>query len=296
MSRKSFTVTYVCRRQVLRTLRRADTLGWGGLSIGGSENATTLNRKRAPKNRSRSTVDKAVQYPYHYYRQLRYSTIGNTSEPSVSIGIALMYIRGWFQKRKPIEFISLLAVVIAVADMFFADVTWVTVALLGIAIVPWTFSLEHIHKYIESFELPGGTKVALRKASEEAQGIELEESPDDSDVAAFIEVIRENPNLTLVGLRIELERRLRMLARRYGLSQDKQYTSVRKIQNLLFDKGALKPEEVALLNDLWPTLNRAAHAEHIDIEAQNWAIQAADPLIRNLDARIDKINRPEFLD
>ncbi|WP_290952182.1 hypothetical protein [Hyphomonas sp.] len=179
----------------------------------------------------------------------------------------------------------------ALADLIWVDVTWVTVALLSIAAVPWVFSLEKLPQYISSFELPGGTKVELRSASEEAKGIILEEPIETTDVDSFIEVIRQNPDLTLVGLRLEIERRLRTLFHKLELDAGRQHMSIRHLQASLKEAGMLTQQEASLLNDLWPVLNRAAHAQTIDGDSQDWAISAAKPLINNLDARIDRLVR-----
>ena len=193
--------------------------------------------------------------------------------------------------RRPFEFVSVIAIVVALVDLFWVDVTWVTVALLGIATAPWVFSLEKLPKYISSFELPGGAKVELRDASEEAKGIELEEPIETADVDSFIEVIRQNPDLTLVGLRLEIERRLRTLSHKLGLDTDQRYVSIRRLQASLREAGMLTQQEASLLNDLWPVLNRAAHAQSIDSDSQGWAISAAKPLINNLDVRIDRLDK-----
>lgn len=192
------------------------------------------------------------------------------------------------QNRKPVEFISALAALIAVLDILWLDVTWISVTLLGIAVAPWVFSFERIHQYVDKIELPGGTKVALRHASEEAEAIELEPSGKTSDVDAFLETIEENPNLTLAGIRIELERRLRLLANLMNIQKSNSHTSARRLQQSLLNVNGITKQEYSLLADLWPILNRAVHAQNIDAESQHWAISAARPLINNLDARIDK--------
>jgi len=192
--------------------------------------------------------------------------------------------------------LSFLTATIALLDVLWLDVTWVTVALLGIAVSPWLFSLERLHRYIKTVELPGGLKLALRDASLEAENIELEQPTESLEIEVFLETIQQNPNLTLVGIRLELERLLRQYARKVQIYEANKFVNIRRIMETLLEAGHLKYQEYSLLQDLWPTLNRAAHSEHVDTEAQAWAISAARPLINNLEARLSKLENSQNSD
>lgn len=198
-------------------------------------------------------------------------------------------IFAWFKRRKATEYLSLIAATIGILDIFWIDVTWITVTLLAIAIAPWLFSLEQLHRYVKSFEAPGGLKFELREVSEEAETITLEKNSKSKDVDAFLDTIKDNPNLTLVGIRIEIEKRLRLLARLANIAEADKLIPTLRLASLLWKQELLTQEEFGLYRDLSSILNRAAHAEHIDAETQLWAIKAAMPLINNLDVRAEKI-------
>lgn len=198
-------------------------------------------------------------------------------------------ILAWFKRRKAVEYLSFLATSVAILDILWIDVTWITVTLLGIAIAPWLFSFDQLHRYIKRFEVPGGLKVELRGVSEEAETIALEQNPKPRDVDAFLDTIKDNPNLTLAGIRIELEKRLRLLAKLANIPEADNRISTYRLADLLLKRELLTHEEMALYRDLASILNRAVHAEHIDAETQLWAIKAAMPLLNNLDVRAEKI-------
>lgn len=54
----------------------------------------------------------------------------------------------WFKSRKPYEYLSAVALLLAVVDLLGLEVTWVTVILVAIAMAPWLFSFDRIHKYV----------------------------------------------------------------------------------------------------------------------------------------------------
>ena len=78
------------------------------------------------------------------------------------------------------------------------------------AILPW---LGFIFK---SVELPGGLKVeypALEKASEDAAKVGLLGAPRKREESPYLAIAEQDPNLALAGLRVEIERRLREIAK-----------------------------------------------------------------------------------
>jgi hypothetical protein len=89
----------------------------------------------------------------------------------------------------------------------------VTLALIGVALLPWA------RTFLESLELPGGFKVQYRHVQSAGQALvdaaaEVqplgEVGPVPPERPAYLEVASSDPNLALVGLRIELEKRLRI--------------------------------------------------------------------------------------
>lgn len=98
----------------------------------------------------------------------------------------------------------------------------VSFGLIVIALLPWFQPL------IKSLELPGGLKIELQdvksatdKLSEGAVPIAGKESADDgaggASLSFVMKVSDEDPNLALVALRIELEKRLVEIAKLAGV-------------------------------------------------------------------------------
>lgn len=192
----------------------------------------------------------------------------------------------------PAVYISVIAGIVAILDLFVVDVTWVTVSLIFIAAIPWITNAQEWHKYIDRFKLPGGLEVSLREASHEAKGLPVVDLENDTtdDLRAVIE---GNPTLVLVGYRIEIEKKLNTLLRLANLDSKKTYSSIQKKVRLLQENEILEPTVSAVLHDLSPALNRAAHDAVLKEYEITWANEAALPLIRVLDKKISDMQRTQ---
>jgi hypothetical protein len=102
----------------------------------------------------------------------------------------------------------------------------ITVVLLAIALTPWFI------QFLKSLELPGGLKIELKDVIKVSAKIlppvtataistialetkaTVEVKPFDP-IKNLLTMAETDPNLTLVGLRIEVERRLREISRIY---------------------------------------------------------------------------------
>jgi len=179
--------------------------------------------------------------------------------------------------------ISVVALLAAIAHIFLPDVKIdaITLALLLMAVLPW---LGFIFK---SVELPGGLKVeypALEKASEDAAKVGLLSAPQKREESPYLAIAEQDPNLALAGLRIEIERRLREIAKRRGLEGER--LGVGQLLQLLRTHSAISPQEDSVLNDLIHLLNRAVHGAEVDSRAAQWAIDVGPRLLSTLDERI----------
>ena len=90
----------------------------------------------------------------------------------------------------------------------------VTLGLVVVAALPWLSAI------LESAKFPGGWEVKFRdlqKAAAQVTG-----AADAQTVTipepAYLAIAAQDPNLALVGLRIEIEKRLRELAAKHGIS------------------------------------------------------------------------------
>jgi hypothetical protein len=166
----------------------------------------------------------------------------------------------------------------------------ITATFFIIAIIPW---LEPLFK---SVELPGGIKVEfqdLEKVSEEAKAagiiqadskVEQKESIEKPEYA-FLELANVNQQMALVGLRIEIEKRLRELAKKYSLSM--KYLGVNQLIDELSDKNIIESKEKAVFKDMIVTLNHAAHGVEYDPRTAEWIIQNGPEILKSLDLKLE---------
>jgi hypothetical protein len=161
----------------------------------------------------------------------------------------------------------------------------VTLALLGIAIVPW---LSPIFK---SLEFPGGWKVEfqeLQKAGLRAEeaGLLAPATTVTETEFSFERALEQDPNLALAGLRIEIEKRLVALAQKNGL--DVKGRGLGQLLRILGENNVLDQQARSSLADLTSLLNSAVHGASVDPEVATWAIGIGPRLLRGLDELIEK--------
>ena len=156
----------------------------------------------------------------------------------------------------------------------------ITVTLFVIAVLPW---LAPIFKAVE---LPGGLKVEyaqLEKAGQEAQSAGVlgvpEPGPERGQAPRLTH--SDDPNLALAALRIELEKRLRAIAERYGIGSQRR--GVSSLLRELGDRGLISQKQSSILIDLLPTLNAAVHGADVDPRASAWAAEVGPQLLAGLE-------------
>jgi hypothetical protein len=167
--------------------------------------------------------------------------------------------------------ISLLFFIAAFAHIFLpvVSIDLITVALLFVAVLPWLYPL------FKSIELPWVGKFEFqdieelkRKANQ--SGLLSEKNISRLKKPLFVHILKEDRNLALAGLRIELEKTLRTLAEKYEIKGNHQ--NVKEIIHLLTKKLILNSEEEAVLNDLIRFLNQATHGYEMDLVVAEWAM------------------------
>jgi hypothetical protein len=161
----------------------------------------------------------------------------------------------------------------------------ITLGLLIVAILPWLSSL------IESAEFPGGWKIKFRdikKAVETANTIDIEPSfLKGKEPLSYLNVFEQDPNLGLVALRIEIEKRVRKLAKKYNIEEQQ---SLRRILNALMQKDILEISTVSGLNDLIAVGNRAAHGAKVEPDVATWAAYTSEKFLYFLDRKINELS------
>lgn len=196
-------------------------------------------------------------------------------------------------KRKIKLTITTVAVLIAATHIIFPiiNIDLITVVLFALAIIPW---LEPLFK---SVELPGGLKLEfqdLQKLEDEAKkaGLIKPETQSENEVIknetapySFVEIAEQNQELALVSLRIEIEKRLREIAAKYGIETKK--FSILNLINNLSSKDILTKDENSSLRDMIITLNQAAHGVEYDQRNAQWVIENGPKIIDSLDNKIE---------
>ncbi len=174
--------------------------------------------------------------------------------------------------------ITVVAAALIVLHLLFPalPVDAVTLGLLVILLLPWTAPL------LESLELPGGWKIkfqSLQAAGEKI--INANPPPDPTKAAAAPTVLpQEDPQLALVALRIEIEKRLRALAKRHALAER---GPLRAVLEELGAKEVLNAPSVSGLQELIWIGNQAAHGVKVDLSSQLWAQLSGPKILAILD-------------
>jgi hypothetical protein len=194
-------------------------------------------------------------------------------------------------RMKPINRLRLAitigAVLVAIAHLVWPHVKidMVAVTLLVVAILPWLTPL------VKSVELPGGFKIELnqlKKAESRADTAGLLAEPVKAERAfSFETVAAQDPNLALAGLRIEIERRLGLLAQARGLDAGSQM-GVGQLLPALVGANVLNQDEGSVLADMTSLLSEAVHGADVDQRAAEWAFDVGPRLLASLDERVDE--------
>jgi hypothetical protein len=157
----------------------------------------------------------------------------------------------------------------------------VSLGLLLLALLPWLSPL------IKSAKLPGGIEIEFQDVSHAAQKVTA------SAVGPVFKVTAPTPatpaagtqdaNLALVGLRIEIENRLRELAARAKVPASRPLV---QLTTDLQEAGVLEPQAASGLRDLISLGNQAAHGRKVAPDVALWAADNAPAVLRVLDLKL----------
>ena len=224
--------------------------------------------------------------------------------------LGMVYVSREMPGKRLRLFITVAALLVALGHLIFPSVTidFVTVVLLLIAVVPW------IAPIVKSVELPGGFKIQLQDVEEAAKEllrvdavvqpaageIRIETSAPqvtldakaeikfeaevmnraEAAVASLKNVAGTDPNLALVGFRIEIEKRLRELARNKGLDPSLRVSAMlRELR-----RRELLPSRVAsALSELIALGNQAAHGVAVEPQTAEWVFEEGPEVLAALD-------------
>jgi hypothetical protein len=153
----------------------------------------------------------------------------------------------------------------------------ISLGLLIVAILPWLSGL------FESLEFPGGWKVNFRDLTEAAAAIPDPAGPGKAtEIPPSYLAIRDlDPSLGLVGLRIEIERRLQALADAAGI--DRHRRSAGALARSLAQKGVLPPDIAGALVEIISAGNAAAHGAEVPTRLDRFAFDEGPRILAWLD-------------
>jgi len=181
-----------------------------------------------------------------------------------------------------------IAITLAAFGVIFLRILWpnikldaISLGLVIVAILPWLSAI------IESAKFPGGWEIKFREVHDAGQKVigsssgrfEIAERPRP----AYLDLTRKDPNLALAGLRIEIERRLRMLAERHGVVES---GSLLGLFRRLRDQGVLNEDSVDGLQDLVMAGNSAVHGARVEEAVADWAFEYGPQVLAVLDDRL----------
>jgi hypothetical protein len=181
---------------------------------------------------------------------------------------------------------------------FSLDTTYIV--LIVVAVIPWLAPI------IKSVELPGGIKIEVQDVEQAANKVtkaRLEAGktkmmgniqvpqpvscPVDP-LATVKNLALSDPNLAMVGFRIEVERRLSIIAERHGISAEKK--SVSQLLRSLRDINVFPDSVIDGLAELVAIGNQAAHGASVSQTVADTMLAEGSRVLAVLDTEIERNN------
>jgi hypothetical protein len=179
--------------------------------------------------------------------------------------------------------ISLGALALLVARLIWPDakVDAVAIGLFIVAILPWLANI------LESAKLPGGWEIKFRNLQRAGQQVvsgTSAVSQTSQRAGSFSEgIATSDPNLALVALRIEIERRLRAIAQQHEIPEER---SLLRLFRRLHERKILTEASLKGLEELVMAGNQAAHGARVESHVAEWAAEYGPQILATLDAKL----------
>jgi hypothetical protein len=154
----------------------------------------------------------------------------------------------------------------------------ISLGLLILTAVPWVSGL------FESLEFPGGYRITFRKLQQAAEAIpDAPSTSASSEEPSYLEVRDLDPQLALVGLRIEIEKRLQRLAELHNIPPGRPAgVLVRELAR----RDELSPDVQGGLQEVLMAGNAAAHGADLPPGAEDFAFTEGPRILDWLDSLI----------
>lgn len=190
--------------------------------------------------------------------------------------------------------ISLISISLLVVHLFFYKITFdpVAITLFVFAVLPWIISI------IKSIELPGGITIELKDIMQITNKLVSHEhigkgglriKKDTSAQISFVsgnsfQVLKDisisNPSLSLAGVRIEIEKRVRMIGSKFGLLN---ITPLGKLIKELESQEIFSKNYANGLLELISICNKVIHGNRISDDAVKMVLDNTPVVIEYLD-------------
>lgn len=173
--------------------------------------------------------------------------------------------------------ITTTAVLLIIIRLIWPKIDSVTIGLLILAVLPWLSSL------IESVELPGIGKVNLRNVQDADKKITGNTPiPTDQPIRkpSYLAIEDRESNLALLGLRIEIEKRLRNLAYHFDLPPNKPLILMLHelhLRKVITDN--VRDGLTLLIN----AGNSAVHGARVERNVIDWAMDRGPAILAQID-------------
>ena len=173
--------------------------------------------------------------------------------------------------------ITIMALLLVAARLLWPDlkIDAITLGLLAVAALPWFSS------FLESAKFPGGWEVKFRdlsKAGETITSAVVSNKP--KSIPEFLTIAESDPNLALIGLRIEIEKRLRYLAQQMDIKDQLPLT---RLFSELYRRDLLSKSVFGALQEVVRAGNKAAHGATVEPAARDWALNTGPEILAVLD-------------
>jgi hypothetical protein len=161
----------------------------------------------------------------------------------------------------------------------------VSLGLIGVALLPWLSPL------IKSAKLPGGLEIEFQDVKNAAEKITAGEATTllvapSSPTPTYLDIAEQDPNLALVALRIEIEKRLQRLAELADIPRSRSLTTLTRG---LEERRILHPDSAGGLRDLISLGNQAAHGAPVGPEVAYSAVEYGPRVLQILDSKIAQL-------
>ena len=161
----------------------------------------------------------------------------------------------------------------------------IDLALIALILLPWFSSI------IKGLELPGGFKIEfqdVKNASDKILKESLETITKSRKTKEEIFFPKENANLALISLRIDIEKRIQQLISFYKIDDEGDIPS---LLNKLKINNVFSDPELDGLRTIVMFGNQAAHGVSVDPRITEWAKNEGPKILAILDSKIEQISK-----